>query len=40
MAGSQTLRSSTSSGVASGPSRSKAGSSAWRTIGSVSERGV
>ena len=37
MAGSQTLRSRICSGVASGPSRSKAGSSAWRTIGSVSD---
>ena len=40
MAGSQTFRSRICSGVASGPSRSNAGSSACCTIGSVRLRGV
>ena len=39
-AGSHTFNDSTASGDASTPMRSKAGSNAWRTIGSVSERGV
>jgi hypothetical protein len=40
MAGSQTLSASTASGRASGPIRSKAGASAWRTMGPVRLRGV
>jgi hypothetical protein len=40
IAGSQILRASTCSGVASSPRRSKAGSSAYFTIGAVKLRGV